>query len=441
MHAARIAFLSLILAAVPAGARSGSAVALQPASALSAEEAASLDRLAAGHGLDPAVLRSIVQGSRRSESDALVLIRDGATLLEEYSARDGARGPIEAMSATKSIVALAFGRLLADGRLDSLDAPVHRFFPEWNQGLKARITIRHLLTQRSGLHCERITTEIYRSPDFVQFALAADLVEEPGATWRYNNSGTNLLPGLVERISGQRMDMLLGAEVFAPLGITDWSWSLDEAGNPHGMAGLQIRAPDLARIGQLMLSGGTWASQRILPETFVTEATHHYAPLDPERFGGSWEESSKRGGQGFQGARYGLLWWPHMRVEQTVSDRLIGEWRRLGTPEDFITKMTGARGMTHPQIMAYIPEHLGGEQAWLDATVMAGRPDLDTIGESWLGYSARGYLGQYLVVIPAHRLVCVRMRISPEGDHSKVDSFGRLLDLMAQLGAEGPDRK
>ncbi|MFM9995768.1 MAG: serine hydrolase domain-containing protein [Phycisphaerales bacterium] len=409
---------------------------------LSTEETASLDSLAAEHGLDAGVLKAIVKQSRRSESDAIVLIKDGRTLIEEYSAKEGARGPIEAMSATKSVVALAFGCLLADGRLDSLDAPVHRFYPEWNQGLKARITIRHLLTQRSGLHCERITTEIYRSPDFVQFALAADLVEEPGTKWRYNNSATNLLAGIVEKIAGQRMDMVLGAELFAPMGITDWTWSLDDAGNPHAMAGLQIRAPDLAKIGELMMHAGVWGPDRtrILPEAFVREATSHYEPLDPDRFGGTWEETAERGGQGSQGQRYGLLWWPEFKIEQTVSDRLIGEWRRLGTPEDFIAKMTGAKGLTYPQIMKYIPEHVGGEQAWLEATVMAGRPDLDTTAEDWIGYSARGYLGQYLIVIPEHRLVCTRMRIAPGGDHAKVDSFGGLLHLVRGLGggAAGP---
>ncbi len=434
MLTARI-LLVLALIVVSNGARGqdGAPGAAKPG-ALSGEEAATLERLAAEHSLDAGVLKDLLTRSRRSESDALVLVKDGRTLIEEYSAKQGARGPIEAMSATKSVVALAFGRLLADGRLNSLDAPVHRFYPEWNQGLKAKITIRHLLTQRSGLHCEKITTEIYRSPDFVQFALAADVVEEPGEKWRYNNSGTNLLAGLVEKISGQRMDTLLGAELFAPLGITKWTWTLDDAGNPHAMAGLQIRAADLAKIGELMLNGGAWGSEPVLPEAFVREATNHYAPLDPDRFMGTWEESSRRGGQGFTGPRYGLLWWPEVRVEQTVSDRLIGEWRRLGAPEEFIAKMTGAKGMTYPQVMAYIPEHIGGEKAWLNATVMAGRPDLDTIGETWLGYSARGYLGQYLVVIPEHRLVCVRMRISPESDHSKVDSFGALLQLMTRLG-------
>jgi CubicO group peptidase (beta-lactamase class C family) len=401
-----------------------------------------LEGMAKEHNLEAGTLGRLVTRARASSTDALCVMKDGRIVLELYSEHPDARGPIEAMSATKSIVALAFGRLLADGRLDSLDAPVHRFYPEWNQGLKAKATIRHLLTQRSGLHCERITTEIYRSPDFVQFALAADVIEEPGTTWRYNNSGTNLLPGIVQKISGKRMDELLGAEIFAPLGITEWSWTRDSAGNPHGMAGLQICAADLAKLGQLMMDGGVWAPEkaRILPEAFVTEATTHYAPLDPDRFKGTWDETVQRGGQGAQEQRYGLLWWPEISVEQTVSDRLIGEWRRLGAPEEFVTRMIGAKGLTYPQVMEYIPEHIGGEEEWLNATVMAGRPDLDTTAETFIGYSARGYLGQYLVVIPEHRLVCVRMRIAPESDHSKLDSFGDFLRLVPRLGRAATDR-
>jgi CubicO group peptidase (beta-lactamase class C family) len=45
------------------------------------------------------------------------------------------------MSSTKSIVGLAVVCMLDDKLLDSLDAPVYKFYPEWNQGQRKLITI------------------------------------------------------------------------------------------------------------------------------------------------------------------------------------------------------------------------------------------------------------------------------------------------------------
>ena len=69
------------------------------------------------------------------------------------------------------------------------------------------------------------------------------------------------------------MDVYIGEEIFKPMGITDFRWSLDKAGNPHGMAGLQIRAVDLAKIGQMMLDGGTWRGRRVVSEDWVRLST------------------------------------------------------------------------------------------------------------------------------------------------------------------------
>ena len=380
------------------------------------------------HGIDAEPLKKLLERARASASDAVVLVRDDAPLSTWRFGKE--EGPIEAMSATKSVVALAIGRLLADGRLESLDVPVHRFFPEWNQGRKAAITVRHLLTQRSGLQCDRVTTEIYRSPDFVQLAFAAELAEEPGKQFRYNNKAVNLLAGIVQRVSGTRMDELLGEELFEPMGITDWDWSLDAAGNPHGMSGLQIRPEDLAKIGQLMLDGGVFEKTRLLPESYVREAvTDQVRPANLDDV----EKISE-----LYGPRYGLLWWPQDEPEFAITDRLLSQWRQLGVPEAFVTKMATLKDVRGPELRPRAVELAGGEDAWNQTTWMAGRPDFDIVAFRNVGFSAEGYLGQYLVVVPARRLVAVRMRRAPDGpfDERKIDSLRDFKELVAALARE-----
>jgi CubicO group peptidase (beta-lactamase class C family) len=378
------------------------------------------------HGLNAGALDRLLERAHQSQSDALIILKDGRKVGEWYF--DKPPGPIEAMSATKSVVSLAFGRLLLDGRLESLDVPVCTFYPEWKQGRKEKITIRHLLSQRSGLQCERVTTpEIYGSPDFVQLALCAELIEEPGTTFRYNNKACNLLAGVVQKASGKRMDKLLGEEVFKPLGITDWSWSLDDAGNPHAMSGLQIRPADFAKLGQLMLDGGRWDGRQILPESFVLEAVrddfHPRADAKVKSVSELW------------GRHYGLLWWVNDTPEFAITDRLLEEWRRTDAPEDFMTKMATLKDLRGDALMKRTRELVGGEDAWGALTWQANRPDFDIVSWKNEGFSADGYLGQYLVVVPQHRLVAVRMRRAPQEafDEKSIDSFKDFRDRVLAL--------
>lgn len=225
---------------------------------------------AAELGIDEAALERLRQRAGEADSDAVVIVKDGRLVADRDFGRE--RGPIEAMSATKSIVNLAIGRLIDKGKIQSLDQPVCDFFPEWKQGRKKLITVRHLLNHTSGLQNNPITTEIYACPNFVQFALAAEMSDDPGSKFAYNNKAVNLLAGLVQRASGMRMDRYIVAEIFGPMGIKDTGWTLDRAWNPHGMSGLQIRALDLAKIGQMMLDEGSWKGQQIVSKEWVRQS-------------------------------------------------------------------------------------------------------------------------------------------------------------------------
>ncbi len=375
----------------------------------------------AGPRVDQRALARLLKRAEESRSDAVVIYRDGQLVGQWYFGRP--QGPIEAMSATKSIVNLAIGRLLYTKKIRSLDQPVSDFYPEWRQGTKRAITIRHLLNHTSGLqNLMNTQPEIYPSPDFVKLALAAELTADPGTAFAYNNKAVNLLAGIVKVASGRRMDQYLRDEIFAPLGITDFSWTLDPAGNPHAMSGLQIRALDLARIGQLMLQGGTWKGKTIIPRSWVTQST--------------------AAGQPFH-ARCGLLWWRLGDFRYVAaSDELITAWRKGGASDAFIRKMLPFKDVVYAsreQMFAALdrafPAAAGQPSMRDENTWMKGLPDVMVLPGPAYGFKAAGYLGQYLVVIPRHRLVAVRQMRSPEkfDPSAPPDSFDEFPDMVRAL--------
>ena len=234
-------------------------------------------------------VQQLLDTARATRSDAFLVMKNGKVIAEWYSGR-GAPRPIQTMSATKSVVGLAIMRLLQEQKLDSLDQPVWTIYPEWRQGQKRLITIRHLLNHTSGLQdVPGDGAEIEPAPDAIQLALAAELMAAPGTSWFYSNKATNLLAGIVQRASGKPLDRYVQDALLEPLCIADAHWAFrDSAGNPYGMAGLALHARALAKIGQLMLNGGMWNGVRILSPELVRSSLSTSQPFEP---------------------RYGLLWW------------------------------------------------------------------------------------------------------------------------------------
>ncbi len=150
-------------------------------------------------------------------------------------------------SVTKTVTALMVMRLAEQGRF-ALDASVAPYldFPLANpHHPDLPITFRHLLTHTSGLSDAKYYAVDFRSPgkdapqplgDFLKdylvpggktydaegcFSPAA-----PGATWDYSNVGFALLGYLVERIGGEDLRTASQRQIFAPLGMTQMSWTL-----------------------------------------------------------------------------------------------------------------------------------------------------------------------------------------------------------------------
>lgn len=362
-------------------------------------------------------LDRLVDAAQKAHSDALVIWKDGKPYGEWYFGK--APTKIEAMSATKSVVNLAIGKLITDGKIKSVDQPVYEFYPEWKQGRKKNITLKHLLNHTSGLqNYPRTDLEIYPSPDFVQLALAAELSDDPGAVFAYNNKAVNLLAGIVQKASGQRMDLYLRDTLFAPLGITNFSWTLDRAGNPHAMAGLQILPSDFARLGQLVLNQGKWDNRQLIAE--------------------SWFELSLRAGQEFE-PTCGLLWWliPD-RIAYVIDDDQISMLAAKGVNADFIAKLRLAKGSYEngSEVQAAVQKVFG--ERWRDEVMSALGPLSSSlakkqVGKKIIGYYADGFLGQYVVVLPVKNLVVVRMIEASDRYNEKTDGLMNIQDLARQL--------
>ncbi|HIE52910.1 MAG TPA: class A beta-lactamase-related serine hydrolase [Armatimonadetes bacterium] len=103
------------------------------------------------------------------------------------------------------------------GRL-ALDAPVAEYLPEFH----SVPTVRHLLTHTSGLPAWKPFYREHSSPEAIFAAVCATPLEhKPGTKCTYSDLGFITLGVLVERVSGEPLNVYCHRHLFAPLGLSD----------------------------------------------------------------------------------------------------------------------------------------------------------------------------------------------------------------------------
>ena len=211
---------------------------------------------------------------------AVVVARAGKLVMERYytGADERLGDPIgtiayapdvkhDLRSISKSVTSLLVGIALRQGKFPDLDSPVIDQFPKYASLRNAdneRITFRHLLTMSSGLKWDESTpysnpanseSQMNMAADPVRFVLEQPVIAPPGSVYNYNGGNTTLLGAVLTKVTGQRLDDYARANLFAPLGITDFEWiTLPSTGQPVATAGLRLRPRDSAKLGQLMIA-------------------------------------------------------------------------------------------------------------------------------------------------------------------------------------------
>ena len=206
-------------------------------------------------------------------------------------------------SLTKVVATSAAAMVLYDRGKLKLDTPVGRYLPEFRRGDKARVTVRDLLTHRSGLPAGRDLRAAHNARQARRLVLETPLDAPPGTHTEYSDVGADVLGFVVEAVSGERLDQFVSRTIYQRLGLRNTMFlpSRDrrsriaptenypprgyplrgevhdeaayELGGVAGHAGLFATASDLAVFAQMMLNGGTYNGVRIVSDSTVARFT------------------------------------------------------------------------------------------------------------------------------------------------------------------------
>jgi CubicO group peptidase (beta-lactamase class C family) len=229
---------------------------------------------------NPAVRKNLATNLANEGGTCMVAMRDEKIIGEWYSGGRSKETTSIAWSSGKPLTAAVIGAAVRLGRLN-IDQSVADFIPEFKNTPKAAITIRHLLTHKSGLkasqHGEAMLASALNSE-----ALKVPLESVPGTKYNYASSqlGLQLLVLVVERAVGEKFTTFANKYVLRPAGMANTFYKTDKVnakgediGDPWLAGGLRTTCRDLARLAQLFQSKGQWAGRRIFSTNFAELAT------------------------------------------------------------------------------------------------------------------------------------------------------------------------
>ncbi|MDE2005783.1 MAG: serine hydrolase [Rhodospirillales bacterium] len=213
--------------------------------------------------------------------------RADRVIFERYSGFGAPDRATPSWSMTKAITATLIGRVIHEGWLGSVHDPAPA--PLWAdpRAIQRRVTLDHLLRMRAGLAFPVLLADgtarlgfenslVYQdAADAFAAAQRAIVATEPGAVFRYVNSGVNVL-GAVLRARIEARGLPYPAALYALLadriGMTSFQHSADIAGNMIASGAGFATLRDYAKLGVLYMNDGVWAGERLLPEGWVEYA-------------------------------------------------------------------------------------------------------------------------------------------------------------------------
>jgi len=226
-----------------------------------------------------------------SYTDGMLVLHDGAVVLERYQNGMRPESLHLSMSVGKSMASLLAG-ILVDRGLIRLDAPVTDYLPEVAGSGYDGAAVQHLLDMAVALDY----VEDYTDPEFefwkVDYAcgFGPDRGEAPadciidlvklfrgidrphGEVFLYCSPDTDLLGIICERVTETRFADLFTSELWGPLGA---EWDADIALDPAGTAvvdgGFDVSLRDYGRVGQLVLDGGVANGNQVVPAKWIEE--------------------------------------------------------------------------------------------------------------------------------------------------------------------------
>jgi CubicO group peptidase (beta-lactamase class C family) len=257
-----------------------------------------------GTGLDKKLLKEMVEkivDGTYPNVHSVLIIKDGKLVFEEYFYEHHKNKLHELRSATKSFISALAGIAIDKGYIKSTNDKVLSYFPEYtfknNTAAKKQITIKHLLTNQSGLDCDTYNSKAVGNEsimayekDWIQYSLDLPMNDTAGGIGQYCSSNPIVLGRIIEKATKKTLPTFAAQTLFKSIGITKFDWHFKpDPSSGETFCQINLRARDMAKFGLVYLNEGLWNGKQVIPKHWVAASLTKHSVV--------------------AGLDYGYLWW------------------------------------------------------------------------------------------------------------------------------------
>ena len=213
----------------------------------------------------------------RSQTQALIVQKEGHIVYQRYRSDAGDGRNINAMSMTKAIIAILVGVAIDDGFISSEHDSISQYLPQITERAGDAVTLRDLLRHTSGI--ETASQDIRATLKGHQLRTPLSEISFNGdRSFHYDNINYHLLSLVLTEIYEKPLNQLIDDKLWKPLGLEGASII-----NTAGYCCLFATAKSWLAIGTLFLNqevqivSASWLEKMIedsiMPKSFFVQAT------------------------------------------------------------------------------------------------------------------------------------------------------------------------
>ncbi|RBW57547.1 serine hydrolase [Tenacibaculum sp. E3R01] len=239
--------------------------------------------------------------------NGIVVIKNNKLLIEEYFNGENRNSLHDARSVGKSFASTLLGIAIDEKHIKNEYAFLKEFyqlklFKNYTQK-KDSITLKSLLTMSSSFLGDDTDysspgneENMYPTKNWLKFSLDLPLHKHKkiGQEFTYFTAGVIILGDIIHKSVPKGLISFADTKLFTPLNITNYKWQYtpQKVGNTAG--GIQLRAIDFAKYGQLYKNNGQWKGKQILTKKWVNK---------------SLSKQISQSNAGIKNRHYGYLFW------------------------------------------------------------------------------------------------------------------------------------
>ena len=253
-----------------------------------------------------AVRAKMTANTKELEEDFVFVLATADTtqlLMESKTFTAKSQAPV--FLSSQWLTAALLVKLAEEGKL-SIDDPVQKYLPEFGKYFKGYITIRHCLSQMTGIEPKEKSLSLAQRKKFtsleeeVNELVKLTIRAKPGTECWYSTSvGITIAGRVAEVVTKKKFDILIKSKLLTPLGMRRTSFTDLSGGALDPSAGAQSTAEDYMKFLRMLLNKGkvnqipflTDASVEALLQLQAPASKVAYNPMKGQAFGyahGAW---------------------------------------------------------------------------------------------------------------------------------------------------------